>query len=201
MQTIIQEELPEILEFRVVLKNIFWNPLLADPRTSVSRELKSAIEKELQILIASSDIKISSGRQEDNRAKYPIELEVLEFTEYQGFTQTSALINITESHFDNDLIFETKFATLIDRYDNYQEPDIFGKTFKRYSKHIYSPTLNMVRRKLPETVNMKVEVTEIENGFEDPIEPYTIFGLPVGGLCLVMATVCCLRACYCKHWC
>ena len=84
MQTIIQEELPEILEFRVVLKNIFWNPLLADPRTSVSRELKSAIEQELQLLIVSSDIKISSGRMEDNRAKYPIELEVLEFTEYQA---------------------------------------------------------------------------------------------------------------------
>ena len=74
MQTIIQDELPEVLEFRVVLKNIFWNPLLADPRTSVSRELKSAIEQELQLLIASSDIKISSGRP-DNQAKYPIELE------------------------------------------------------------------------------------------------------------------------------
>ena len=74
MQTIIQEELPEMLEFKVVLKNIFWNPLLADPRTSVSRELKSAIEQELQLLIASSDIKISSGRP-DNQAKYPIELE------------------------------------------------------------------------------------------------------------------------------
>ena len=200
MQTIIQEELPEILEFKVVLKNIFWNPLLADPRTSISRELKFSIEKELQLLIASSDIKISSGRL-DNRAKYPIELEVLDFTEFQGFTQTSALINLTESHFDNDLIFETKFATLIERYDNYEGPDIFGKTFKRYSKHIFSSKLNLVRRKLPETVNMKVEVTEVEDGFEDPIEPYSILGLPVAGLCLFLATFCCLRACYCKHWC
>ena len=200
MQTIIQEELPEILEFKVVLKNIFWNPLLADPRTSISRELKFSIEKELQLLIASSDIKISSGRL-DNRAKYPIELEVLDFTEFQGFTQTSALINLTESHFDNDLIFETKFATLIERYDNYEGPDIFGKTFKRYSKHIFSSKLNLVRRKLPETVNMKVEVTEVEDGFEDPIEPYSIFGLPVAALCLFLATFCCLRACYCKHWC
>lgn len=200
MQTIIQEELPEILEFKVVLKNIFWNPLLADPRTSISRELKFSIEKELQLLIASSDIKISSGRL-DNRAKYPIELEVLDFTEFQGFTQTSALINLTESHFDNDLIFETKFATLIERYDNYEGPDIFGKTFKRYSKHIFSSKLNLVRRRLPETVNMKVEVTETEDGFEDPIEPYSILGLPVAALCLFLATFCCLRACYCKHWC
>ena len=200
MQTIIQEELPEILEFKVVLKNIFWNPLLADPRTSISRELKFSIEKELQLLIVSSDIKISSGRL-DNRAKYPIELEVLDFTEFQGFTQTSALINLTESHFDNDLIFETKFATLIERYDNYEGPDIFGKTFKRYSKHIFSSKLNLVRRKLPETVNMKVEVTEVEDGFDDPIEPYSILGLPVAGFCLFLATFCCLRACYCKHWC
>ena len=200
MQTIIQEELPEILEFKVVLKNIFWNPLLADPRTSISRELKFSIEKELQLLIVSSDIKISSGRL-DNRAKYPIELEVLDFTEFQGFTQTSALINLTESHFDNDLIFETKFATLIERYDNYEGPDIFGKTFKRYSKHIFSSKLNLVRRKLPETINMKVEFTEVEDGFEDPIEPYSILGLPVAGLCLILATFCCLRACYCKHWC
>ena len=200
MQTIIQEELPEILEFKVVLKNIFWNPLLADPRTSISRELKSSIEKELQLLIASSDIKISSGRL-DNRAKYPIELEVLYFTEFQGFTQTSALINLTESHFDNDLIFETKFATLIERYDNYEGPDIFGKTFKRYSKHIFSSKLNLVRRRLPETANVKVEVIEVEDEFEDPIEPYSIFGLPVAGLCLILATFCCLRACYCKHWC
>ena len=200
MQTIIQDELPEVLEFRVVLKNIFWNPLLADPRTSVSRELKSAIEQELQLLIASSDIKISSGRP-DNRAKYPIELELLYFTEFQGFTQTSALINLTESHFDNDLIFETKFATLIERYDNYQEPDIFGKTFKRYTKHIFSPKLSLVRRRLPETVNIKVVVVEKEDGFDDPIEPYSIFGLPVAGLSLILAIFCCLRACHCKHWC
>ena len=201
MQTIFQDELPEVLEFKVVLKNVFWNPLLADPRTSVSRELKSAIEKELQLLIASSDIKISSGRSLDNGAKYPIELEVLYFTEYQGFTQTSALINLTESHFDNDLIFETKFATLIERYDEYEGSDIFGKTFKRYTKHSYSSKLHLVRRRLPETVKMKVEVTETEDGFVDPIEPYSIFGFPLAVLCLLLASVCCLRACYCKHWC
>ena len=200
MQTIIQDDLPEILQFEVVLKDIFWNPLLADPRTSVSRELKSAIEQELQLLIAASDIKISSGRP-DNSAKYPIELEVLDFAEYQGFTQTSALLNLTESHFDNDLIFETKFTKLIERYDKYQGPDIFGKTFKRYSKHSFSSKLNMVKRRLPETVQMKVTVSETEEAYQDPIEPYSMLGLPVAGLCMILSTVCCLRACYCKHWC
>ena len=40
----------------------FWNPLFADPRTSIARELKWALEQELQLLVSASDIKVSEAR-------------------------------------------------------------------------------------------------------------------------------------------
>ena len=44
------------------MKNRFWNPLFADPRTSIARELKWALEHELQLLVSASDIKVSEAR-------------------------------------------------------------------------------------------------------------------------------------------
>ena len=40
----------------------FWNPLFADPRTSIARELRWALEQELQLLVSASDIKVSEAR-------------------------------------------------------------------------------------------------------------------------------------------
>ena len=75
-----QAVLPELLEVDIAVKNRFWNPVLycnvlyctvlcrfwnplfADPRTSIARELKWALEQELQLLVSASDIKVSEAR-------------------------------------------------------------------------------------------------------------------------------------------
>ena len=57
-----QAVLPELLEVDIAVKNRFWNPLFADPRTSIARELKWALEHELQLLVSASDIKVSEAR-------------------------------------------------------------------------------------------------------------------------------------------
>ena len=67
-------------------------------------------------------------------SRLPIELEVVQFSEYRGLTLASLRVNMSESHFDNDLVFETEFEKIIEKYDNYNGPDVFGRTFKRYSK-------------------------------------------------------------------
>jgi len=43
---------------KIVVKNKYWNPFFAIERTSVFKELKTTIEKELQLLLASSFSKI-----------------------------------------------------------------------------------------------------------------------------------------------
>ena len=156
-----------MLKFKVILKHTYWNPLFADFRTSVSRELKSSIEQELQLLISSSNTKISSGRSK-SQAKNSIELEVLKFSEHLGVTLTTAQLNLTESHFDNDLAFETEFRTLIETYNNYNGTGVFGTTFNRYSKHTYDSTLKEVYRVLPVTVEAKTEASAVIE--EDPME-------------------------------
>ena len=55
---------------------------------------------------------------------------------------------MTESHFDNDLAFETQFAALIKRYEKYEENDVFGKTFRGYSKNHYDTKLVRIFRML-----------------------------------------------------
>ena len=160
-------ETPEVLEFKVVLKKTYWNPLFADFRTSVSKELKSSIEQELQLLISSSNTRISRGRSK-NEAKNSIELEVLKFSEHFGVTLTTAQLNLTESHFDNDLAFETEFRQLIEKYNNFNGTGVFGATFKRYSKHTYDSTLKEVYRVLPVSVESKTEAAPVIE--EDPME-------------------------------
>ena len=67
-------------------------------------------------------------------SRLPIELEVVQFSEHRGLTLASLRVNMSESHFDNDLVFETEFEKIVEKYDNYNGPDVFGRTFKRYSK-------------------------------------------------------------------
>ena len=52
---------------------------------------------------------------------------------------------MSESHFDNDLIVETKLAEILERYQEYNKTDVFGQTFKRYSKNNYDRALVSIR--------------------------------------------------------
>ena len=168
-----QAELPEQMEMKVVVKNKFWNPFFAIPRTSVFKELKSTIEKELQLLVASSssEIKISKNRP-DILARQSIELEVQKFREYQGLTVAEVFFNLSESHFDNDLKIETDFQKLIQDYNNYNGSGVFGKSFRFYVKNHFDPVPTEIKRKLPITIKGQQKNVTANEANEDPIETY-----------------------------
>ena len=128
--------------------------------------------------------------------------------------------NLTESHFDNDLIIETNFKTLIDNYTTYNGPGVYGKTFRFYVKNQYDPVPSEIRRILPVTKRMTVKTQEIIEDDEDLVESYRyihipimmscfvyyeilfrIFGLPVGIALMICSLLFCIRSCYCKSWC
>ena len=168
-----QSELPENLEMKIVVKNKFWNPFFAIERTSVFKELKTTIEKELQLLLASSFSKIKVYKNRPEReARQSIELEVVKFSEHLGLTAAQVSFNLSESHYDNDLMIETDFKTLIADYNQYNGPGVFGKTFRFYVKNHYDPVASEIRRILPVNTKMTVKTQEIIEDDEDLVETY-----------------------------
>ena len=158
---------------KIVVKNKYWNPFFAIERTSVFKELKTTIEKELQLLLASSFSKIKVYKNRPKKeARQSIELEVVKFSEHQGLTAAEVSFNLTESHFDNDLIIETNFKTLIDNYTTYNGPGVYGKTFRFYVKNQYDPVPSEIRRILPVNKRMTVKTQEIIEDDEDLVESY-----------------------------
>ena len=158
---------------KVVVKNKFWNPFFAIERTSVFKELKTTIEKELQLLLASSFSKIKVYQNRPKReARQSIELEVVKFSEHYGLTAAEVSFNLTESHFDNDLIVETDFKTLISDYNKYNGSGVFGKTFRFYMKNQYDPVPSEIVRILPVDTKMTVKTQEVIKDDEDLIESY-----------------------------
>ena len=98
-------------------------------------------------------------------AKSKIELEVVDFSEYNGLTLATVKINMTESHFNNDLLVEADFARINDKYAAYDGSGVFGRTFKMYSKNSYNSKLEEVVRVLPKkkiVVNDSKETTEAD---------------------------------------
>ena len=158
---------------KVVVKNKFWNPFFAIPRTSVFKELKSTIERELQLLVSSpfSGIKISKNRPE-TEARQSIELEVGKFSEYHGLTVAEISLNLSESHFDNDLIMETEFRKVIHDYNNFTGTGVYGRSFRFYVKNQYDPVPTEILRKLPVTIQDQLRNDTANEVVEDPFESY-----------------------------
>jgi len=159
--------LPEPVRFKVVVKSKFWNPLFQDSRTSLFAELQKSLEQELQLIVAASEIDIKQNRTRQ-QARHRIELSVLDFTEYQGLTQATVQLNISESHFNNDLLVETEFAIINDQYQSFNGSGVFGRTFKKYSRNIFDSKLQEVFRVLPVSAQTIIATTEEED--EDPME-------------------------------
>ena len=158
---------------KIVVKNKFWNPFFAIERTSVFKELKTTIEKELQLLLASSFSKIKVSKNRSKReARQSIELEVVKFSEHRGLTAAKVSFNLTESHFDNDLIIETEFKTLIANYTNYNGYGVYGKSFRFYVKNQYDPVPSEITRILPVNSKKTVKTQEVIEDDEDLIESY-----------------------------
>ena len=161
------------MEMKIVLKNKFWNPFFAIVRTSVFKELKTTIEKELQLLLASSFSKIKVSKNRPKReARQSIELEVVKFLEHHGLTAAKVSFNLTESHFDNDLMVETNFQTLVTNYTNYNGSGVYGKTFRFYVKNQYDPVPSDITRILPVNTKMTAQTQEVTDDDEDLIESY-----------------------------
>ena len=158
---------------KIVVKNKFWNPFFAIERTSVFKELKTTIEKELQLLLASSFSKIKVSKNRPKReARQSIELEVVKFSEHHGLTAAKVSFNLTESHFDNDLMVETEFKTLIADYNQYTGPGVYGETFRFFVKNQYDPTPFEIIRILPVNTKLTEKTQEVIEDNEDLIESY-----------------------------
>ena len=158
---------------KIVVKNKYWNPFFAIERTSVFKELKTTIEKELQLLLASSFSKIKVYKNRPEReARQSIELEVVKFSEHLGLTAAQVSFNLSESHFDNDLMVETDFKTLIAHYNKYNGNGVYGKTFRFYVKNQYDPVAKEIRRILPVNTKMTVKTQDVIEEDEDLIDSY-----------------------------
>ena len=161
-------ELPEKILLKILMKNKYWNGLYSKKRTSAYKELERNVEKELQLLLISAPIQISTGRDTAS-AKNKIELDVDKFVGHGRYTAVMVKINLTESHFDNTLRMESNFRLLAEKYNTWNGTGVFNKTFKGYSKNDYDPKLISVFRVLPKEAAMakKVVVVETET---DPME-------------------------------
>ena len=104
-------------------------------------------------------------------------MEVEKFSEYQGLTVAEVSLNLSESHFDNNLIMETEFRKVIHDYNNYTGTGVYGKSFRFYVKNQYEPVPKEINRKLPVTVKDQLRNQTVNELAEDPIETYRQFFL------------------------
>merc|ERR1712088_558822 len=102
-----------------------------------------------------SKIKVSKNRSK-REARQSIELEVVKFSEHRGLTAAKVSFNLTESHFDNDLMIETEFKTLVNNYTKYNGFGVYGKSFRFYVKNQYDPVPSEITRILPANTQMTV---------------------------------------------
>ena len=65
----------------------------------------------------------------------------------------------------------------------------------------FEPKVVSVSRVLPLSVAVVEAAGAEAGGYEDPVARYTLLGLPAAAALLLLATLCCLQACYCRHWC
>ena len=159
---------PEIVNMSVVISNKIWNPLLSDQRTAQYREAKRVIETEVQLLINSTEAKVSKNRAKQI-ARQNIEIEVKEFLPFLGYTRAHLDINMTESHFDNHIAFENHFMAAVRRYNNFTGIGVFGKIYRGYQKSYFDVQTVTCRRDLPEDAKVIQEAPPAEEAEEDPM--------------------------------
>ena len=149
--------LPEIVMMSVVISNKIWNPLLADQRSALYREAKYVVEREVQLLLNSTDAKVSKKRGK-HLARQKVEAEVKEFVPLGGHTAALLGINMTESHFDNHITVENYFIAAVRLYNNYTGTGVFGQEYRWYQKNIYDVLNVMASRDLPVDALMAIEI-------------------------------------------
>ena len=134
----------------VVISNKIWNPLLADRRSALYREAKHVVENEVQLLLNSTDAKVSKKRAKDlARQKVEVEVEVAEFVPLGGHAAALLGINMTESHFDNHISVENYFIAAVRLYNNYAGTGVCGQEYRWYQKNIYDVLTIIASRNLP----------------------------------------------------
>ena len=149
--------LPESVKMSVVISNKIWNPLLADQRSALYREAKHVVEHEVQLLLNSTDAKVSKKRAKD-LARQKVEVEVAEFVPLGGHAAALLGINMTESHFDNHITVENYFISAVRLYNNYTGTGVFGQEYRWYQKNIYDVLTVIASRDLPVDAVVAVEI-------------------------------------------